>query len=493
MQANGCGSTLAASASCTINVAFAPTAAGARSGSLVVTSDAAGSPHSISLSGTGIAPAPTVSLTPSSLTFASRTVATTSPAQTVTLANTGTGALAISSITVSGDYAFTSPCGPSVAAGGSCTIDVTFTPLVAGTRTGAVSIADNASGSPQTVPLSGTGVSSAAAVATVSPGAVDFSPQQVGSESAQDIVTVSNTGSAPLTFSSITVTGEFAIVAPTGTGAPACPITLAPASSCRIALVFRPTGVNLRQGVLSIATNAGTVTLNVIGTGMVPEPPQLAMVASLDFGPQPVGTKSAGQALALKNVSPYVATITELSTSGDFAVSDTCATIAVGATCSPLVTFQPAVIGPATGALTIRTLRDANPYTVTLTGTGVENRVPVLELSATHIGFGNAFIAMAVTREVTLKNTGQAPLLIAGILTTGDYFADGACLTTIAPGASCTVHVTFFPAAPGGRSGVLQVTSNAFNAPTATVNLGGTGCFVPTPARARAGVLLCGG
>jgi hypothetical protein len=257
-------------------------------------------------------------------------------------------------------------------------------------------------------------------------------------------------------------------------------------------VTFGPAAPNLRQGVLTIATNGGTVTIKVLGTGMIAEPPQLAVPASVDFGSQPVGTHGTGHSVALHNVSPYVAAVTELTASGDFGVSDTCATISVGATCSPLVTFQPTVIGPRAGTLTIRTLRDANPYTVNLTGSGEENTVPVLELSATHIGFGNAFIAMAVTREVTLRNTGQAPLLIAGIIVTGDYFTDGACLGTIVPGGSCTVHITFFPSIPGGRNGVLEITSNAADSP-ADVFLGGTGCFVPTPTRARSGVLLCGG
>jgi hypothetical protein len=105
--------------------------------------------------------APAVSLSPTSLTFSSQTVNTTSAAQSVTLTNSGNAALTISSIGISGanagDFSQTNTCGSSLAAGASCTISVTFKPTATGTRTAAVSIADNATGSPHTVSLTGTG------------------------------------------------------------------------------------------------------------------------------------------------------------------------------------------------------------------------------------------------------------------------------------------------------------------------------------------------
>ena len=101
--------------------------------------------------------APAVTLSSASLTFGAQNVHTTGVAQTVTLTNSGKAALTITSITATGDFAQTNTCGTSVAAGGSCSIAVTFTPAAAGQRTGTVSITDNASGSPHTVSLSGTG------------------------------------------------------------------------------------------------------------------------------------------------------------------------------------------------------------------------------------------------------------------------------------------------------------------------------------------------
>src|SRR5437660_49853 len=84
-----------------------------------------------------------VTLSPSSLSFPSQLVNTTSAVQTVTLTNTGTAALSVTSIVASGDFMQTNTCGTSVAAGANCAISVTFTPTATGTRTGAVTITDN--------------------------------------------------------------------------------------------------------------------------------------------------------------------------------------------------------------------------------------------------------------------------------------------------------------------------------------------------------------
>lgn len=105
----------------------------------------------------GIAPAPAVSLSPASLIFAAQPVGYASAAQTVTLTNSGNAALSITRIAASGDFAETTACGASLAAGASCAIRVTFTPSAGGARNGTLTVTDNAPGSPHTVTLAGTG------------------------------------------------------------------------------------------------------------------------------------------------------------------------------------------------------------------------------------------------------------------------------------------------------------------------------------------------
>ena len=101
-----------------------------------------------------------IQVTPSSLTYPGTPVGGSSLVQSVTVTNVGTPLIVFSGITVTGDYSQTNTCGASLAQGVSCTVSVTFSPTVAGSRTGTLSIADHVSGSPQTVSLSGTGLSS---------------------------------------------------------------------------------------------------------------------------------------------------------------------------------------------------------------------------------------------------------------------------------------------------------------------------------------------
>jgi hypothetical protein len=99
--------------------------------------------------------APAVTLTPTSHTFAAQTVGTPSSPFTFVLQNTGTATLNITSITPTGDYSYTTDCGSTLAASATCNIFVTFTPTAVGTRNGTVSVATNASTSPDSVTVTG--------------------------------------------------------------------------------------------------------------------------------------------------------------------------------------------------------------------------------------------------------------------------------------------------------------------------------------------------
>jgi hypothetical protein len=185
-QTNSCGSAVPTGGRCTISVTFKPTATGTRSGTVAIADNAAGSPHNLLLAGTGLG-GPTVSLTPTSLTFAAQAVGTTSPPQQASLKNVGNETLNITSIAASGDFAQTNNCGSAVAASASCTLTVTFTPTATGTRTGAITITDNATGSPQRVLLTGIGGFGQPAV-TLTPASLTFAAQPVGTFSTTKLV-----------------------------------------------------------------------------------------------------------------------------------------------------------------------------------------------------------------------------------------------------------------------------------------------------------------
>ena len=152
-----CGTSLAAGATCTLNVAFTPTAAGERTGVLTVTG-VLGSPLTASLGGTGIQ---TLSVLDAGLSqpapFGEQEVDTTSEPQSITLSNTGDAPYGLQSIATTGDFAVTHDCGTSLAAGATCTLNVTFSPTVTGIRTGTLTVTGS-SGEPLTAGLVGAGV-----------------------------------------------------------------------------------------------------------------------------------------------------------------------------------------------------------------------------------------------------------------------------------------------------------------------------------------------
>jgi hypothetical protein len=203
---------------------------------------------------------PVVTLTPTSLTFAKTVTGKTSAAKAVTMSNTGTATLNITSIVASGDFAISSStCGSTLAVSKSCKFKVTFTPTQLGTRTGAVTITDNAANSPQSVSLTGTG----SAQATLTPAKANFAKTVVGGTSVAKTFTLKNKGTSSLTGISPSTTGDFAVSATT------CGSTLAGSGSCTISVVFKPTQTGLRSGALQVNDSAvGSPQVSTLtGTG----------------------------------------------------------------------------------------------------------------------------------------------------------------------------------------------------------------------------------
>jgi hypothetical protein len=205
---------------------------------------------------------PVVTLTPTSLVFGNTVVGTTATGKTVKLTNTGSSTLNISSIVVSGDFApvtSTKPCGSTLGAGANCIIKVTFTPTQLGTRTGNITINDNASNSPQTVPLSGTGI----APVTLTPGSATYAAQTVGTTSLPKTFTLKNNQSVTLSSIVISTTGDFSVSTTT------CGASLAAKTNCTIKVVFKPTATGTRTGKLNVADNASNTpqTSSLTGTG----------------------------------------------------------------------------------------------------------------------------------------------------------------------------------------------------------------------------------
>jgi hypothetical protein len=264
-QTNNCGD-VSAYKSCTIYVQFSPTTLGPQRGTLQWTDNTGyiqANSESVSLSGTGVTIVAGVA--PTSLNFDDQPVGTYSAYQPVTLRNTGNAPMTINGISASSGFSHTTNCTTTLAAGGSCTINVTFKPTTTGPLTGTLTIKDNNHGvefSPQTVKLSGFG---GTIVAGVSPTGLIFPAQKIGTLSAPQPVTLRNTGTAPLTINGIKASGDFSHTTN-------CPSSLAAGGSCAIKVAFKPTATGTRTATLKITdnnqgVNNSTQTVSLSGTG----------------------------------------------------------------------------------------------------------------------------------------------------------------------------------------------------------------------------------
>jgi hypothetical protein len=261
-ESDNCLPNLAVGNTCTINVTFSPSATGSFSASVTVTDNAAGSPQSISLAGTGIAP---VTLSATALNFGAVLLGTSSTAKPVTVTNQMSVALTGITVAVTGNAAYSevNTCGTSVAAGGKCTVTVTFAPTTTGTQTGTVTITDSASNSPQTISLTGIGQ----VPVTVSPLNLAFGAVKVGTTSASKIVAVTNNQKVSLTITSVALSGlnagDYSQTATT------CGSTLAARSKCTVTLTFTPQALGARTATLTFTDSANTSPQKVklSGTG----------------------------------------------------------------------------------------------------------------------------------------------------------------------------------------------------------------------------------
>lgn len=152
-----CGSSLSAGASCAISVFFTPSSQGEQVGTISIEDSASSKPQVVELLGAGTF----IQLSPATLTFAEQKIGTTSPPQTFAVLNQGPKPIDIYSIAIHGyngrDFSQTNNCPASLAPNAGCTVSVTFSPILAGSRTALVYIYDSGGGSPQSVPLAGTG------------------------------------------------------------------------------------------------------------------------------------------------------------------------------------------------------------------------------------------------------------------------------------------------------------------------------------------------
>ncbi len=368
---NCTGQTVAVNSTCTVNIVFAPTAIGARSGLLTIYANVPGGQATVALDGTGTAGAAIV-LTPLTLVYPATLVNQTSARQIITVANTGGTAATLQAPVILGEPAdFTidaNTCTATLAPSTACSISIVFSPTAAGARSATLSITDN-SGTPdaetQTAQLSGTG--DAPATDTLSPLSLSFAQQQIGTTSAAQQVTLTNAGGVALTLIAASLSpGDFSVVN-------GCGNSLAANSSCVFKVLFAPTATGTRTATLTITDQFHFQTVTLSGTGIAGPGVSLSPI-SLSFPATGVGLTALSQALVLSNNGGLPLSITNLAVSPGFNLAaNTCGTsLAINSACTLTVVFAPTSAGPIEGTLTFTDNAPAGKQTTMLSGTGID-------------------------------------------------------------------------------------------------------------------------
>lgn len=306
---------------------------------------------------------PVTTLSQTNVLFASQGVNTTSLPTTVNLTNNGDAALNISSIAASGDFAVTSNCGGILAPGASCNLSITFTPSDYGTRTGTVTLTDNAWKSPHLISLTGGGISSV--TVGLSPSSLAFGSQLAGTTSANLAVTLKNMGSVTLNIFTISAGPGF-------NQTNNCPAALPGGTSCTLLVTFSPSAVGLFAAQVNIsddapAGNPNQVALTGTGTG----PAASFSATSLVFSDQLLSTTSPQQTFSLTSSGTSALIVSGIAASGPFAQTNNCVgTLPVGASCYISVTFTPITSGTNTGSIVISDNALGSPQGTALSGNG---------------------------------------------------------------------------------------------------------------------------
>ncbi len=453
--------TLMSGNSCQISYEFAPTSAGTFQAEVEIQYHIQGLSEQeqiIPLSGMGVPPVPIASVAPVTLNFGTVSVGATAQTQGVTLTNTGSAALNVTTISITGTNASefslvasgNTPCptsSGSVPVGGVCTMGVSFAPKTPGTKSATLSFADNAAGSPQTVALSGTAQTTAIQIA---PATLTFTGQSVGTKSAPQPITATNAGTRALAINGITISGSNpGDFAQTNN----CPPSLGASATCTVNVAFQPTATGARGASVSIADDAPNSPQTVAVTGTGTQAAVTLTPSSIAFGDEFKGTPTAAQPVTLTNTGSgaLVVTAATLSDTADFTVTNNCAaSVAQAATCTVTVIFNPATDGAISGTLTLTDNTPTSPQTIALSGTGIEFSLGPMQSGGTK---QTATAGQTVTYQLDAQSTAKTPYTVT--------------LACSAPSAiPCTVPANVM--AGGTNSGQFSV---SVTAPTAATTL----------------------
>lgn len=298
---------------------------------------------------------------------------------------------------------------------------------------------------------------------TLSVTSLDFGSQPVGSTTAAQSVSLTNTGGDTLTVSGITSSGPFS--ATNG-----CPAALAPNQSCVSNVTFKPTTMGAVTGTVKVSTSSGDRTVSLTGTGLATLLTPSA--SSVAFGGVNVSS-SSNQSFTLTNTGNTATTSLKYSMPAGVTESDNCGqTLGAGASCTVTLTWAPTTASTLSSNVTVSS--QDSQATVAVNGTGLQAR---LAASPTSLAFGTRQTGTTVTQSFTLTNSGNTSASSLAISTPAGYTQASNCGTSLAANASCTVQVSFNPSAVTTYNGTVSVASSASTVGVGVSGSGGVSTF----------------
>ena len=429
------------------------------------------------------AAAPAYSANPTSLSFGTVSVGSTSASQSVTITNTGSASGTISTRTNSDATQFpaTGTCTSvsSLAAGAACTLTISFKPSAGGAQSATYTF--GTASNTVAVSFSGNGQAATSPNISAAPTTLNFGNVNTGTTSPPQTITVSNTGTAAAT--NMSYPSAPAKFNRSGTCSSA---TLNAGSSCTVVFTYSPTTTATDNGAYTITGGGASINVSLSGTGIAAATASLsASPTSVAFGGVAVGSTSAAQSVTLTNTGGAAASSLSVANgNGAFLVTgNTCSgSLAAGASCKFNVAYAPTAAGADSGTVTVN-YAGGSPVTIGVTGSGTAAATPSLNASTTNLAFGTITVGTSsAAQTVTLNNTGGAQATgIAFANSNGNEFvvSGSACGTTLNAGASCSFGVAYTPSGAGADNATLTISSSG--AASIVIALSGAGSAAASP------------
>jgi hypothetical protein len=436
----------------TLNLGFTSPHVSTFTGVVTITGNSSAGNLTINMSAAGVSPA----LSAISCTQASMTGAGTD-ACTVTLngiAPSGGVAVALSS----SDTAVVVPASVTVPANATSTVFAAAVSAVMSSQTATLTGTGGAASQTFTLQLNAATPTLAASSTTV-----NFGNINVG-QNASQAITLSSTGNAPVTISSISVAGS--LFSATGV---TTPMTLNPGQTAALNLGFTSSHVSSFTGIVTIASNssAGNLTINMSAAG-------IAALSSISCANSTLTGASSDACTATLNGTAWPQALTiNLASNNPAAVVPSSVTVAAGASSATFNVAASSVSSTQTAVISGSANGVSASFSLQLTSSGSAQ----LSVNPASLAFGNVVENDTATQPITLTSSGTGPVTINSITASGASFSTSTMTlpATLNSGQTATLNVQFAPTATGVSSGQLAIATNSTATPTVTMSLSGTG------------------